>query len=71
MFFYCSGNYTNPLSLANFVGIVVGFSNVCTIRLRRLLRAASLSFESEMVLVVLTYIGLNRQCLIKFCLDYC
>jgi hypothetical protein len=42
--------YTNSLSLANFVGIVVGFFNVCTIRLRRLLLAASLSFESEMVL---------------------
>jgi hypothetical protein len=38
---------TNTLSLANFVGIVVGFGNVCTMRLRRLLFAASLSFESE------------------------
>jgi hypothetical protein len=43
--------YTNSLSFANFVGIVVGFFNVCTIRLRRLLLAASLSFESEMVLL--------------------
>jgi hypothetical protein len=34
-------------SLANFVGVVVGFFNVCIIRLRRLLLAASLSFESE------------------------
>jgi hypothetical protein len=32
-------------SLANFVGIVVGFSDVCTIRLRRLLLAAALSFD--------------------------
>jgi hypothetical protein len=41
---------TNSLSLANFVGIVVGFFNVCTIRFRRrLLFAASLSFEIEMV----------------------
>jgi hypothetical protein len=40
---------TNSLSLANFVGSVVGFFNVCTIRLRRLLLAASLSFESETV----------------------
>jgi len=38
---------TNSLSLANFVGIVVGFFNVCTIRFRHLLLAASLSFESE------------------------
>jgi hypothetical protein len=37
------------LSLANFVGIVVGFLNVLVvIRLRSLLLAASLSFESEM-----------------------
>jgi hypothetical protein len=36
-------------SLANFVGIVVGFLNVCKIRLRSLLLAAALSFESEMV----------------------
>jgi hypothetical protein len=41
--------HTNSLSLANFVGIVVGFFNVSTIRLWRLLLAASLSFESEMV----------------------
>jgi hypothetical protein len=33
--------------LANFVGIVVGFGNVCKIRLRCLLLAAALSFESE------------------------
>jgi hypothetical protein len=37
------------LSLANFVGYVVGFLNVCKIRLRSLLLAAALSFESEMV----------------------
>jgi len=42
--------YTNLLSLANFVGIVVGFLNVLAIRLRSLLLAASLSFETEMVL---------------------
>jgi len=40
---------TNPLSLTNFVGNVVGFFNVCIIRFRRLLLAASLSFESEMI----------------------
>jgi hypothetical protein len=40
---------TNSLSLANFVGIVVGFLNVLVIRLRSLFLAASLSFESEMV----------------------
>src|ERR1035437_3888366 len=39
---------TISLSLANFVGSVVGFLSVCTIRLRSLLLAASLSFESEM-----------------------
>jgi len=54
----CSGRtspgsiHTNALSLANFVGIVVGFFNVCKIRLWRLLLAASLSFESEMVSVI-------------------
>jgi hypothetical protein len=42
--------YITSLSLANFVGIVVGFFNVCKIRLRRLLLAASLSFESERML---------------------
>jgi hypothetical protein len=36
-------------SLANFVGIVVGFLNVLIIRLRSLLLAAALSFEIEMV----------------------
>jgi hypothetical protein len=36
-------------SLANFVGIVVGFLNVLIIRLRSFLLAAALSFESEMV----------------------
>ena len=36
-------------SLANFVGIVVGFLNVSVIRLRSLLLAAALSFESKMV----------------------
>jgi hypothetical protein len=41
--------HTNSLSLANFVGSVVGFLNVLAIRLRSLLLAASLSFESEMV----------------------
>jgi hypothetical protein len=40
--------YTNSLSLVNFVGSVVGFLNVCKIRLRRLLLAASLAFEIEM-----------------------
>jgi hypothetical protein len=39
----------NSLSSANFVGSVVGFLSVCTIRLRRLLLAAVLSFEIEMV----------------------
>jgi len=34
--------------LANFVGIVVSFLNVCKIRLRSFLFAASLSFEIEM-----------------------
>jgi hypothetical protein len=42
-------SHTNSLSLANFVGSVVGFLNVCKIRLRRFLLAASLSFEIEMV----------------------
>jgi hypothetical protein len=41
-------NHTNSLSLANFVGRVVGFLNVLVIRLRSLLLAAALSFESEM-----------------------
>ncbi len=36
-------------SLANFVGIVVGFLNVSIIRLRSLL-AAALSFECNLVL---------------------
>jgi hypothetical protein len=40
---------TNSLSLANFVGIVVGFLNVLLIRLRSLLLAAALSFEIELV----------------------
>jgi hypothetical protein len=40
---------TNSLSSDNFVGSVVSFLNVLVIRLRRLLLAASLSFESEMV----------------------
>ena len=35
------------ISLANFVGCVVGFLSVCKIRLRSLLLAASLSFEIE------------------------
>jgi hypothetical protein len=49
-------NHTNSLSLANFVGRVVGFLNVLVIRwmpARRmpgsLLLAAALSFESELV----------------------
>ena len=42
---------TNSLSLANFVGSVVSFLNVCKIRLRSLLLAASLSFETEMEMV--------------------
>jgi hypothetical protein len=37
------------LSLANFVVCVVGFLNVSIIRLRSLLLAAALSFESETV----------------------
>jgi hypothetical protein len=37
-------NNTNLLSLANFVGRVVGFLNMLVIRLRRLILAASLSF---------------------------
>jgi hypothetical protein len=41
---------TTSLSSANFVGYVVGFLNVLEIRLRSLLLAASLSFESEVVL---------------------
>jgi hypothetical protein len=45
-----ASSYTNSLSLANFVGSVVGFLNVLVIRLRSLLLAASLSFESEIVL---------------------
>jgi hypothetical protein len=36
---------TNSLSLANFVGCVVGFLDVFVIRLRSLLLAASLSFD--------------------------
>jgi hypothetical protein len=40
---------TNLLFLANFVGSVVGFLNVLIIRLRSLLLAAVLSFESKMV----------------------
>jgi hypothetical protein len=36
--------------LANFVGSVVGFLNVLVIRLRSILLAAALFFESEMVL---------------------
>jgi magnesium chelatase family protein len=40
------------LSTANFVGSVVGFLNVCKIRLRSLLLAAALSFEIKMVLYV-------------------
>jgi hypothetical protein len=40
---------TISLYLANFVGSVVGFLNVLVIRLRSLLLAASLSFESEIV----------------------
>jgi hypothetical protein len=41
---------TNSLSSANFVGCVVGFLNVCKIRLRSLLLAVSLSFEIESLL---------------------
>jgi hypothetical protein len=37
-------NYTKSHSLANFVGIVVGFLNVSIIRLRSLLLAVALSF---------------------------
>jgi hypothetical protein len=40
---------TNAISfsLANFVGSVVGFLNVLVIRLRSLILAAALSFETE------------------------
>src|SRR5664280_2525507 len=57
--------YTILLSLANFVGIVIGFSSVCKIRLRRLLLAASLSFESKKVLVAAKHAfgGLNYFCI--------
>jgi hypothetical protein len=41
--------HTIPLSAANFVGFVVGFLNVLLIRLRILLLAAALSFETGMV----------------------
>jgi len=41
--------HTTSLSLANFVGCVINFFSVCAIRLRRLLLAASLSFEIEAV----------------------
>jgi hypothetical protein len=44
--FKCHHNAIS-LSLANFVGSVVGFLNVLEIRLRSLLLAASLSFETE------------------------
>jgi hypothetical protein len=37
------------LSLANFVGCILGFFNVLVIRLRSLLFAAALSFEIEIV----------------------
>jgi len=43
-------NYTKSHSLANFVGIVVGFLNVSIIRLRSLLFAVALSFECNSVL---------------------
>jgi hypothetical protein len=46
LFLFCN---TISLSLANFVGCVVDFLNVCKIRLRNLLLAAALSFEIEMV----------------------
>ena len=39
------GHHTLSLSLANFVDCVVGFLNVCIIRLRSLLLAAALSFD--------------------------
>jgi hypothetical protein len=42
-------NHTISLSSANFVVCAVGFLNICTIRLRRLLLDASLSFESGVV----------------------
>jgi hypothetical protein len=42
-------HHTTSLSLTNFVDSVVGFLNVLEIRLRSLLLAAALSFESEMV----------------------
>jgi hypothetical protein len=56
--------YTNSLSLANFVGSVVGFLNVLVIRLRSLLLAAALSFESEMVLHAFFVICLKKSVVI-------
>jgi len=42
--------HTKSHSLANFVGIVVGFLNVSIIRLRSLLLAVALPFECNLVL---------------------
>ncbi len=44
-------SYTISLSVANFVGYVVSVLNVLVIRLRRLLLAAALSCEIEVVLI--------------------
>jgi hypothetical protein len=48
--------YTKSHFSANFVGIVVGFLNVCKIRLRSLLLAAALSFECNSVLKVVAFL---------------
>ena len=53
----CADCHTISLSLANFVGFVVGVLDVLVIRLRRLLLAAALSFESEMV----SYVDLDTN----------
>jgi hypothetical protein len=69
--------YTNSLSLANFVGVVVGFLSVCKIRLRSLLLAASLSFKIEMVLLNISggslkywddsqELAISKHCLFSF-----
>jgi len=47
---FAANNFnTASISVANFVGSVVGVLNVLAIRLRSLLLAASLSFELEVV----------------------
>jgi hypothetical protein len=51
--------YTKSHSLPNFVGCVVGFLNVWTIRLRSLLLAAALCFECNLVLISVTGHSVN------------